>query len=194
MWKKLDRVEWRRASTTFRHTEALLGRIYRRFLASRSDRLHRDDPRGEEIGPRRTITCIPVEGAGDIFHVEKNDIVKVEPNDPLYLMEGTSCPEDFGNCPMFMELEGSPFVVKIPFKGQEYDVRLRGSYARPHVRNSSHPDAEWPEQFAGRDAGQTPWGKHAGNNQGISMIRSHRELEIDTSWTNQDTTERWVDD
>ena len=191
VWKNLDRVEWRRASTTFRHTEALLGRIYRRFLASHSDRLHSDDTRDEDIGPRRTITCIPIEFVGGTFHVEEDDVVKVEPNDPLYLMEGTSCPEDFGDGPMFMELEGSPFVVKIPYEGQDYDVRLRGSYARPHVRDSSRADAEWPEQWGGRDAGQTPWGKHAGHNLGISMIRSHRELEIDASWTNQDTTERW---
>ena len=39
VWCDLDRVEWKRASTTFRHTEALLGRIYRRFLASPSERL-----------------------------------------------------------------------------------------------------------------------------------------------------------
>ena len=187
VWRDLDRVEWKRASTTFRHTEALLGRIYRRFLASPSERLHPEDQRGGEIGPQRTITCIPVEWADGAFHVQSEEVVQVKPNDPLYLMKGTSCPEEFGNGPMFTELEGSPFPVKV--KG--YDVRLRASYARPHVRNSSHPDATWPEQWVGRDAGNAPWGKHAGQNMGVSMIRSHRELEIDTTWVNQDTTERW---
>ena len=187
VWRDLDRVEWKRASTTFRHTEALLGRIYRRFLASPSERLHPEDQRGGEIGPQRTITCIPVEWADGAFHVQSEEVVQVKPNDPLYLMKGTSCPEEFGNGPMFTELEGSPFPVKV--KG--YDVRLRASYARPHVRNSSHPDATWPEQWVGRDAGNAPWGKHAGQNMGVSMIRSHRELETDTTWVNQDTTERW---
>ena len=191
VWSELDRVEWRRASTTFRHTEALLGRIYRRFLASASDRLHLDDPRDQEIGPQRTITCIPIDCVDGVYCVQEDDVVEVKPNDPLYLMKGTSCPEEFGAGPMFTELEGSPFVVPIPYQGKEYEVRLRGSYARPHVRNSNLPDAEWPEQWSGRDAGQTPWGKHAGHNLGISVIRSHRELEMDTSWTNQDTTERW---
>ena len=60
VWSDLDRVEWKQASTTFRHTEILLGRIYRRFLAKPSDRLHPEDPRDGEIGLRRTITCIPV--------------------------------------------------------------------------------------------------------------------------------------
>ena len=187
VWRDLDRVEWKRASTTFRHTEALLGRIYRRFLASPSERLHPEDQRGGEIGQQRTITCIPVEWADGAFHIQSEEVVQVKPNDPLYLMKGTSCPEEFGNGPMFTELEGSPFPVKV--KG--YDVRLRASYARPHVRNSSHPDATWPEQWVGRDAGNAPWGKHAGQNMGVSMIRSHRELETDTTWVNQDTTERW---
>ena len=33
VWSDLDRVEWKQASTTFKHTELLIGRIYRRFLA-----------------------------------------------------------------------------------------------------------------------------------------------------------------
>ena len=61
VWSDLDRVEWKRASTTFLHIEALLGRIYRRFLAKPTERLHREDKRGHEIGEPRTITCIPVE-------------------------------------------------------------------------------------------------------------------------------------
>ena len=58
VWSDLDRVEWKQASTTFEHTELLIGRIYRRFLAKRSERLHPDDPRDAEIGPRRTITLM----------------------------------------------------------------------------------------------------------------------------------------
>ena len=60
VWTELDRVEWKQASTTFRHTETLLGRIYRRFLAKRSERLANGDARSDEVGPRRTITCIPI--------------------------------------------------------------------------------------------------------------------------------------
>ena len=52
VWSELDRVEWKQASTTFKHTELLIGRIYRRFLARQSERLHPHDSRGEEIGFR----------------------------------------------------------------------------------------------------------------------------------------------
>ena len=192
VWSDLDRVEWKRASTTFRHTEALLGRIYRRFLAKPSERLHSEDTRGHEIGPQRTITCIPVEWGEGGFQVQTDAVVQVRPNDPLYLMSGTSCPEQFGSGPMFAELEGSPFSVNVLHNNMTYEVVVRASYARGHVRDSGHPDAQWPGDWLGRDAGHTPWGKHADQNLGVSMIRAHREIELDASWTSgDDPRERW---
>ena len=192
VWSDLDRVEWKRASTTFRHTEALLGRIYRRFLAKPSERLHSEDTRGHEIGPQRTITCIPVEWGEEGFQVQTDAVVQVRPNDPLYLMSGTSCPEQFGSGPMFAELEASPFSVSVLHKNKTYEVVVRASYARGHVRDSGHPDAQWPGDWVGRDAGHTPWGKHADQNFGVSMIRAHREIELDASWTSgDDPRERW---
>ena len=192
VWRDLDRVEWKRASTTFKHTEALLGRIYRRFIANPRERLHSDDPRSCEIGSRRLITCIPLREIGGSIEVQENDIIDVRPNDPLYLMTETSCPEEFGTGPMFAELVSSPFFVDVVHDGREYKVRVRASYARPHVRNSSHADASWPEQWVGRDAGHTPWGKHADSNMGVSLMRAHREIEIDRSWVSgDDPTERW---
>jgi len=192
VWSDLDRVEWKRASTTFRHTEPLLGRIYRRYLSKPSERLHGSDDRSEEIGPRRTITCIPVNEDSKAIRVQDNDIVEVRPNDPLYLMSATSCPEHFGSSPMFQELEGSPFTVPVTYKGETHNVRIRASYARPHVRDSAHSDAIWPQEWAGKDAGHTPWGKHADHNLGVSMIRAHREIEIDPSWVSgDDPRERW---
>ncbi|MCY4259102.1 MAG: ATP-binding protein, partial [Rhodobacteraceae bacterium] len=107
VWSDLDRVEWKQASTTFKHTEYLVGRIYRRFLAKQSERLHRDDSRGVEIGGSRTITLIPIQEDDKGIEVQNADLVEVRPNDPLYLMTGTSCPEHFGSGPMFTELEGS---------------------------------------------------------------------------------------
>ena len=185
VWKNLDRVEWRRAATTFKHTEALLGRIYRRFLAPESQRLHPDDPRSDELGQRREIFCVPVEDNGDSIEIQHADIVNVRPNDPLYLMTDTSCPGGFGDGALFQEIEGSPFIV--PLKGG-IDVRVRASYVRPEARDPEH----WPIDLRGEKPGNTPWGKHAGGNTGVSVIRAHRELDIDTSWTiGYDPRERW---
>ena len=92
LWRDLDRVEWTRASTTFKHTENLLGRIYRRFLANESERLHPQDGRNNELGPQRSITLIPLEDHDGEVEVRAEDVVEVRPNDPLYLMSATSCP------------------------------------------------------------------------------------------------------
>ena len=192
VWTDLDRVEWRQAATTFRHTETLLGRIYRRFLARSSERLDAGDERGAEIGSRRTITCIPILDRRGVTEVQRGKVVEVRPNDPLYLMTETSCPEDFGAGPMFTELAGSPFTVPVKYRGGEYSVRVRASYARAHVRDSLAPGGAWPEEWRGRDAGHAPWGKHADQNMGVSLMRAHREIQLDDSWVSgDDPRERW---
>jgi len=192
VWRELDRVQWKSASTTFRHTESLLGRIYRRFLASPTDRLHAEDQRGAEIGAQRRIVCIPIDEEADGAIVHEDAIVEVRPNDPLYLMGGTSCPEGFGEGRMFVELESSPFSVAVQVGEETYDIRVRASYARPQVRDSSHPEARWPDRWRGSDAGHTEWGKHADSNRGVSLVRSHRELQLDASWlSGDDPRERW---
>ena len=159
LWSDLDRVEWKRASTTFKYTENLIGRIYRRFLAKPSERLHPSDPRGQEIGARRTITCIPVQDDDGTIQVDDTAIVEVRPNDPMYLMTGTSCPEDFGPGPMFTELSASPFSVPVIYKGARHNVHVRASYARRHVRDPLDADAAWPDAWKGQDAGHAPLGK-----------------------------------
>ena len=83
-------------------------------------------------------------------------------------------------------------MVPVSYKGQQYEVRVRASYARAHVRDSLDQDAAWPEELVGRDAGHTPWGKHAGQNMGISLMRAHREIQLDDSWVSgDDPRERW---
>ena len=194
VWRELDRVEWRRVSTTFKHTENLLGRIYRRFLAEESHRLHPADGRNDEIGAPRTILLVPVDERPDgTIEVADDDIVQVRPNDPLYLMPDTSCPEDFGQGPMFKELEGfSPFSLPIAYDGKEYLLRVRASHVRTHARNPDSPEADWPDSYVAMDAGNTPWGKHAAHNLGISIMRAHREIHLDDTWTSRyDPVDRW---
>ncbi len=189
VWSDLDRVEWKHASKTFQAAEFLLGRIYRRFLAFPSE------PGLSNQVPRHhcSITCIPVEEEGSRNQLQQEErIVVVRPNDPLYLMSDTSCPEDFGPGPMFMELQGSPFEVPVNYEGKEYMVRVRASYARPHVRDVSDAAATWPENLRGHDSGNTPWGKHANQNTGVSLMRADREVQLDDSWVSgDDPRERW---
>lgn len=203
VWSDLDRVQWKRASTTFSHAEALLGRLYRRFLVSEDQRLpSRGDESSEawpylrkryqSIGPRRFISCVPVDVDGPNVAVQSDKILHVRANDPLYLTHGTSCPEDFGTGPMFEEHESSPFCVPVIVDNQTHHVIVRGSVARRHVRNPSDENAEWQEKYQQQDAGSTPWGKHAARNVGVSVMRAHREIVLDKSWTiGYDPRERW---
>ena len=155
--------------------------------------MHQRDGRTSEIGDRRSIYLIPVTQYEEFSEADEDEIIEVRPNDPLYLMSGTSCPEDYGEGRMFSELENvSPFSVPIKLNNETYQVQLRASYARPLSRNSTVSDADWPEKWIGGDAGFAPWGKHAGQNLGISLMRAHREILLDATWTSVgDPTDRW---
>ena len=190
LWRELDRTQWTSVEKTFEQTEYLLGRIYRRFVAKRSERIHENDTRNEELGLQRTISLIPMIQINEKIEVQRDNIVNVRPNDPLYLMAGTSCPEEFGEGRMFEELN-EPLNIPISYENKKYNVRLRASYARALARDPWHSGATWPEDLKERDAGFTPWGKHAANNTGVSLIRAHREIQLDTSWVADDTRERW---
>ena len=159
VWSELDRVQWKRASTTFRHTEALLGRIYRRFLAKPSEQVHPSRQQQANVGPSLTIACIPVEVQGTDTVVNDADVVFVRPNDPLYLMTDTSCPERFGDGPMFQEYEGSPFVLPIVYNRVRYEVVVRASHVRRHARDPNDVAARWPEQLAQPRCWAYPLGK-----------------------------------
>ena len=43
----------------------------------------------------------------------------------------------------------------------------------------------------GNNRGDKPYGKDARKNMGVSIMRAHRELVLDTSWVNNDLRERW---
>ena len=99
-------------------------------------------------------------------------------NDPLYLMKNTSCPEPFDSEPMF-EQWGPDRVITVGFRGEEHKVTVRFSYAKELAR-------------AGYNPGHSDYGKHAGKNLGVSIVRAGRELELNQAWCIQyDPVERW---
>jgi len=101
-------------------------------------------------------------------------------NDPCYLMVPSSCPAPYDQKPMFAPYGDNEQVIKIPWEDAEHEVVIRYSYAKEEARDA----------YAA--AGSTPYGKHAGNNVGVSIMRAGRELELSQAWTNTyDTRERW---
>lgn len=100
----------------------------------------------------------------------------VRPNDPLYLMVGTNAPSPFNQSSAFVPF-GEPTVLTVSHAGEEHLVTINASICKPEIR---------------RDGGSKAIGQHAQRNQGISVVRSRRELELNNSFTSSyDTRERW---
>jgi hypothetical protein len=162
VWSKLDRLMWSRGETLVKHSESLIGRIYRKFIHSGSLRI------------QKTVF--------DIDYPLNITIDKLaKPNDPCYLMDKTTCPEPFSHEPMFERHGGDNYERKfiVKYKNEEHDVFVRTSIAALEART-------------GDNAGSAPHGRHAKENTGISIVRSGRELELDQTLISQsDPTERW---
>ncbi|WP_205207696.1 ATP-binding protein [Bacillus sp. P14.5] len=162
IWSKLDRLMWSKGETLVRHSEALIGRIYRKYIHNK------------EVKIQKTVFDID-----NPFNVSINRLAK--PNDPLYLMDKTSCPEPFNNQPMFERHGGDNYEREffVNYKEEEHKITVRSSVASIEART-------------GDNAGSTPHGKHAKENTGISIVRAGRELELDqTLVSSSDPTERW---
>ncbi|MFH9988183.1 ATP-binding protein [Streptomyces luteogriseus] len=177
-WTQLERVQWRGAEATLVNTEALIGRIYRRLLAS-----------GTRIKLVPARGWAPLKGVRDAL-----------PNDPLYLMTPSATPPPFDQKPMFRPFGGGnigevgveKFMVQ-GADGKEHPVLVRSSIAVDCARRPDIEGEEWPRNVPpSLQPGDTPWGKHAHKNLGISLIRADRELDLDTAWTNSyNPVERW---
>jgi hypothetical protein len=151
VWSNLDRVIWKTARSIIDNSELLIGRMYRKFLST---------------GAAKIRMCA--------FNVDdgSSSIDKLaQPNDPLYLMKDTSCPEPYKEEPMF-EMWGEPVVLDIPFKGNKHQVRITLSVAKGEARSTPN-------------AGAMPYGRHAAKNVGVSLVRAGRELDLDQSWVVQ---------
>lgn len=166
VWSKLDKCAWKRANTIFKHSELLLGRLYRKRIAN-----------GVQI---RMAAYNSMDGN---INVDNDDASKeryVKSNDPLYLTAPSSTPGVWGNKQMFQQ-DGEIWEDKIPINanGTTYDVTVRYSIVKPEVREKDQ-------------SGMSPHGQHAGENIGISIIRADRELDLDKNLlSGYETTDRW---
>jgi hypothetical protein len=165
VWSDIDRCLWRTSKALISHSEALIGRMYRDWI-----------DRGDV---RIRLATFLVDNPGEILFEED-----ARPNDPLYLMEKTSCPAPFDDQPMFQPFpspEDYEETWRIRFRGGEHEVKVRLSIAPEEARYED-----------GTDSGNRPHGRHAGRNTGVSVVRAGRELELDQGWVNTyDPRERW---
>lgn len=159
-WNHLDRMMWRTARAIIDNSELLIGRMYRYFLADgrvqiRFVSFDLDDPHYQKVKK-----C-------------------ALPNDPLYLLPRTSCPEPWDNTPMFTQAEFQKTPFTILFNEAKHTVTVHFAYAKEEARKGYNP-------------GSTLYGRHAAKNVGVSIIRAGRELDLDPSWSDpSNPRDRW---
>lgn len=169
VWSKLDRLKWKRHKTFFSNTEFIVGRMYRYFIEKN----------------KCNIRMAAYNRANEELFSQM-----VRPNDPLYLMKNTQSPEvsvgdrvfNFNKEPAFdLVIDTEEVVV---WKGEEHRIGLKVSQAKKDFRRYI---AELEKQ-----PGDTTLGKQCAKNQGVSVVRAGRELEMNRAFeTTYDPVERW---
>ena len=158
VWSKVDRISWKQSSTLLRHTEFIAGRVYRKFIDKKTVRIR--------------LAAYSLDGSA--YSPTWESLVR--PNDPLYLMTGTSAPAPFDQVAAFEQF-GEPVNLSVGYNGNDYLVKIRASMAKIQTRQES---------------GNKGFGQHAKRNQGISVVRADRELELNRTFENSyDPRERW---
>lgn len=113
VWSRFEdyRLTWRGAEATLRNTEAIIGRMYRKFIND----------------GRVAIHLVRVEDGG------KSSRRLAVVNDPLYLMPNSSTPEPFDKVPMFQRWGENDEEFTIEFAGKQHKVVVRFSWAKPET-------------------------------------------------------------
>ncbi len=171
LWTKLDRLQWKTSSSLYKHSEALVGRMYRKYIGDKKVR----------------IVFKPYffdEKISKYVAAQSPQATEFRANDPLYLTAHTSLPDlpgDFkGEIPF--ELKETQ-KVEIVIEGQPHTVVINASIIKKEVLNAIR-EAEESQKY--QRVGSTPWGKHFAQNAGMSIIRSDRELETYNDFFNKD--------
>jgi hypothetical protein len=159
IWSNLERLRWKRHSAFFKHTEFLIGRIYRHFIDE----------------GKSSIRLASYTGADKTA----SEGYFVRPNDPLYLMEGTSAPKDFDKKAAFIKWNDPETIQIKDENGKEWPVVIRSSVVTMETRNAVHHNLHLLSTYAAR-------------NIGVSLVRAGREIELNQSFVKlSDPTERW---
>ena len=133
VWSNLDRVRWRGGEKTLERTEELCGRIYRKFLT-------------DAVNPVEIRLTLAAENDGALEI--KGEARACLPTDPLYLMTPSSTPPPFDTTPMFRLFNERTWTVSLD--GEEGDIHVRCTMARPDAINEKKSEIPWPKSYAQR--------------------------------------------
>jgi len=186
VWSNLDRVNWKTSTSIFKHSEFLIGRMYRDHISSgqteiRLKAFENKSPyhvRGRDLNNDGRI-----DSSEEYFWT-------FAANDPLYLDPNAESGNPPRN-PMF-EPVGEPEIIKFDIMNPETGnseiatVELKFSMVSP-ISRQGHG---WVPGTNGQ-GGSQPHGKHAAHNMGLSIVRNGRELELDAGWTTRERNAAW---
>lgn len=163
VWKKPDRLRWVRGKTIARHSNFIVGRMYRYLL----DQDHQN----------------PVSISFKTFSIgqPRNAFSEeVIPNDPLMLKPYAGL-SGFWKDNAICDPYGNGLAITVHTAKGEVPVRVRYSIAKEKARHD--PD--------GTALGSKPHGKHAQKHMGVSIVRAGRELEVLTDFVQDSYLDRW---
>lgn len=161
LWSRLDRLQWKTSASIYKHSEMLVGRMYRKFIAANDVKI-------------RFEPYLWSKAANKYLPSDKPAAADFRANDPLYLSANTSLPD----LPEPMKGE-APFeikqreVVEVPYEGNIHSVEILVTMIKQEVVNA----IQQAPGVKGSTLGKTIWGTHMGNNIGVSIVRAGRELE-----------------
>jgi len=180
VWDTLDRVNWKTSQSIFKHSEFLIGRMYRNHISSGQTEIRL--LAFENVAPFN-VRNKDRNNDGYIDDDEKF-IWTFQANDPLYLDENAEAGNPPRN-PMF-DQAGDTTTMEFMIPNEKtgvaelMSVELKFSKACVAVRKGHNFDGKTM-------GGSQPHGIHARRNMGLSIVRNGRELELDDGWC---TTER----
>jgi len=153
MWSKLDKIQWKTGKSLIDNTATEVGRIHRRYIV-------------EDMVRIRAVSFL--ENRSQEATYEK----KFVSNDPLYLMAPNSIPEvPWNESAMFTEWPEKRYTYSVD--GREERITVRYSIVKPEALKT---------ETATQNPGNTPRGRHARHNIGVSVIREDREIVLEDAF------------
>ena len=117
VWSNLDRCLWKTAAAIMDNSESLIGRMYRKFIASQ----------------KVVINLSAIDKANPQVRTMSRE---AKANDPMYLIVPSNTPSPYDTKAMFNKFGERDSEFKIAFGGQEHTVRIRYSIVSDEIRNN----------------------------------------------------------
>ena len=172
-WKKMTGNTWKTRVGFLNNVEFELGRIFRHMISDESIRLI--------LKP-----CTKISENQFEFH----DEIKIKPNDPLQVM-GDLCLKKPWNVPNVFKLQNTkPMKFDV-----DYEIMQKGELKK--ISSSLYITFSFCEkrisEYKDKEGFSYLRDSIRGRNQGLSVVREGREIELNKSWLkSSDPRDRWV--